>query len=261
MVGGMSLDPRVDIGHVHLKVADLDRSLAFYRDVLGFDVMQRHRRPGGVPLGRRLPPPPRPEHVGVARRSPPPPARPASTTPRSASPTGARSASARRVVEARRPARRRVRPRRLRGDLPPRPGRERRSSSTATAREEEWPRTADGGRGDAHRAARPAGSAERGGLTAKGYARGTGGRGGRAQARGARARRRRARAGAAPGGLRLDRGRARAALPAAGATSSIRTSCSLPDRRGASRRERSHRQSRYDLTRGVASERLSRATV
>ena len=37
----MSLDPRIDIGHVHLKVADIDRSLGFYRDVLGFDVMQR----------------------------------------------------------------------------------------------------------------------------------------------------------------------------------------------------------------------------
>src|SRR5580765_6644627 len=37
----MSLDPRVDIGHVHLKVADIDRSLGFYRDILGFDVMQR----------------------------------------------------------------------------------------------------------------------------------------------------------------------------------------------------------------------------
>ena len=36
-----SIDPRVDIGHVHLKVADLDRSLAFYRDVLGFEVTQR----------------------------------------------------------------------------------------------------------------------------------------------------------------------------------------------------------------------------
>ena len=31
----------VRIGHVHLKVADLERSLAFYRDVLGFEVMQR----------------------------------------------------------------------------------------------------------------------------------------------------------------------------------------------------------------------------
>jgi len=37
----VSLDPRVDIGHVHLKVADIDRALGFYRDVLGFDVTQR----------------------------------------------------------------------------------------------------------------------------------------------------------------------------------------------------------------------------
>jgi catechol 2,3-dioxygenase len=37
-----AIDPRVDIGHVHLKVADIDRALAFYRDVLGFEVMQRY---------------------------------------------------------------------------------------------------------------------------------------------------------------------------------------------------------------------------
>jgi catechol 2,3-dioxygenase len=36
-----SIDPGVDIGHVHLKVSDIDRALAFYRDVLGFDVTQR----------------------------------------------------------------------------------------------------------------------------------------------------------------------------------------------------------------------------
>src|SRR5579872_5273287 len=30
------------IGHVHLKVADLDRALAFYCGVLGFELMQRH---------------------------------------------------------------------------------------------------------------------------------------------------------------------------------------------------------------------------
>jgi catechol 2,3-dioxygenase len=35
------IDPRVRIGHVHLKVADLDRALRFYCDVLGFDLMQR----------------------------------------------------------------------------------------------------------------------------------------------------------------------------------------------------------------------------
>ncbi|MBE2185909.1 MAG: VOC family protein [Rhodothermales bacterium] len=39
-----SIDPRVRVGHVHLKVADLDRSTAFYRDVLGFDVMQHFGR-------------------------------------------------------------------------------------------------------------------------------------------------------------------------------------------------------------------------
>jgi catechol 2,3-dioxygenase len=32
----------VRIGHVHLKVADLDRALAFYCGVLGFDLMQRY---------------------------------------------------------------------------------------------------------------------------------------------------------------------------------------------------------------------------
>ena len=36
-----SIDPRVDIGHVHLKVADLERAVAFYCGVLGFELMQR----------------------------------------------------------------------------------------------------------------------------------------------------------------------------------------------------------------------------
>lgn len=35
------IDPRASIGHVHLKVADLDRAIAFYHGVLGFDVVQR----------------------------------------------------------------------------------------------------------------------------------------------------------------------------------------------------------------------------
>lgn len=35
------IDPRVDIGHVHLKVADLERALAFYCGVLGFELVQR----------------------------------------------------------------------------------------------------------------------------------------------------------------------------------------------------------------------------
>jgi catechol 2,3-dioxygenase len=36
------IDPGVEIGHVHLKVADLDRALAFYTGVLGFELMQRY---------------------------------------------------------------------------------------------------------------------------------------------------------------------------------------------------------------------------
>jgi catechol 2,3-dioxygenase len=35
------IDPRTDVGHVHLKVADLERALRFYRDVLGFELIQR----------------------------------------------------------------------------------------------------------------------------------------------------------------------------------------------------------------------------
>jgi catechol 2,3-dioxygenase len=37
----MPIDPRVDVGHVHLKVADIDRALDFWCGVLGFDLMQR----------------------------------------------------------------------------------------------------------------------------------------------------------------------------------------------------------------------------
>src|SRR5215218_9416050 len=36
-----TIDPGVDIGHVHLKVSDLDRAVDFYRDVLGFEEMAR----------------------------------------------------------------------------------------------------------------------------------------------------------------------------------------------------------------------------
>jgi catechol 2,3-dioxygenase len=39
-VGFCPMHPDTRIGHVHLKVADLDRAVAFYRDVLGFDVTQ-----------------------------------------------------------------------------------------------------------------------------------------------------------------------------------------------------------------------------
>lgn len=34
--------PYPSVGHVHLKVADLDRAIAFYRDILGFEVTARY---------------------------------------------------------------------------------------------------------------------------------------------------------------------------------------------------------------------------
>ncbi len=37
-----SVPDQTRIGHVHLKVADLERSLSFYRDLLGFKEMQRY---------------------------------------------------------------------------------------------------------------------------------------------------------------------------------------------------------------------------
>ena len=41
-----AIDPGTRIGHVHLKVADLDRALGFYGGVLGFEATQR--RPGSA---------------------------------------------------------------------------------------------------------------------------------------------------------------------------------------------------------------------
>lgn len=35
-----SIPPETRIGHIHLKVSDLERSLQFYRDLLGFEVQQ-----------------------------------------------------------------------------------------------------------------------------------------------------------------------------------------------------------------------------
>ena len=35
------IDAGVRIGHVHLKVSDLERAVAFYSDILGFEVTQR----------------------------------------------------------------------------------------------------------------------------------------------------------------------------------------------------------------------------
>jgi catechol 2,3-dioxygenase len=36
------LPSQTRIGHVHLKVSDLEKALSFYRDILGFELMQRY---------------------------------------------------------------------------------------------------------------------------------------------------------------------------------------------------------------------------
>jgi catechol 2,3-dioxygenase len=38
----MAIDPGVTIGHVHLKVADIERALGFYCGVLGFELVTRY---------------------------------------------------------------------------------------------------------------------------------------------------------------------------------------------------------------------------
>lgn len=74
----MSIHPKVTIGHVHLTVSDLERSLAFYRDLLGFEVTTHYGNSavflsaGGYHhhialntwAGRRATPPP-PGHTGL----------------------------------------------------------------------------------------------------------------------------------------------------------------------------------------------------
>src|SRR3954471_25004997 len=37
-----AIHPQARIGHVHLKVADLERAIGFYRGILGFELTQRH---------------------------------------------------------------------------------------------------------------------------------------------------------------------------------------------------------------------------
>jgi len=61
--GSRPIDARVDIGHVHLKVADLDRALGFYVGVLGLSLMQRGQC-GGVHQRGGLSPSHRLEHLG-----------------------------------------------------------------------------------------------------------------------------------------------------------------------------------------------------
>ena len=55
------------MGHVHLQVADIPSSVEFYRDLLGFGLMAEYGGAGGVPLGRRLPPPRGRQHLAQRR--------------------------------------------------------------------------------------------------------------------------------------------------------------------------------------------------
>ncbi|HWG55660.1 MAG TPA: VOC family protein [Gaiellaceae bacterium] len=68
----MAIDARVDIGHVHLKVADIDRALGFYCGVLGFELQQRWGQAAFVSAGGYH------HHIGLntwesAGGTPPPP--------------------------------------------------------------------------------------------------------------------------------------------------------------------------------------------
>ena len=66
------IDPRVDIGHVHLKVADLERALDFYCGVLGFELQQRMGNAAAFISAGGYP-----HHIGLntweSRGGPPPP--------------------------------------------------------------------------------------------------------------------------------------------------------------------------------------------
>ena len=138
------IDPGVDIGHVHLKVADLDRSLAFYRDVLGFEVQQRYGDQAAfISAGGYH------HHIGLNTweskgGSPPPPGTTGLYHVAIRYPSRAALADAlKRLVDAGVPDHRRLRPRRQRGDLPHDPD----GNGIELYRDrprEEWPRPPDG---------------------------------------------------------------------------------------------------------------------
>ncbi|SLN45888.1 Catechol-2,3-dioxygenase [Pseudoruegeria aquimaris] len=41
---GFTVHPATKVGHIHLRVSDLDRAIAFYSGLLGFQMMQRYGR-------------------------------------------------------------------------------------------------------------------------------------------------------------------------------------------------------------------------
>ena len=131
------------IGHVHLKVADLERALGFYRDVLGFKVQQRrgngaafvaaddYRRRIGLNPGRAgRPSAAAGHHRPLSHRDPVP----------DAAGAGRGAASG---AERGHSARRRQRPRRQRGAVSARP-RSERCRALLGPPEGGWPREADG---------------------------------------------------------------------------------------------------------------------
>ena len=129
------IDPGVDIGHVHLKVADIDRSLDFYCGVLGFELQQRFGDEAAfVSAGGYH------HHIGLNTwhskgGSPPPPGTTGLFHVAIRYPTRRALADAlRRLAEAGVAARRRLRPRGQRGALPRATPTATGSSSTGTGR-------------------------------------------------------------------------------------------------------------------------------
>ena len=123
------------IGHVHLKVADLDRALGFYCGVLGFEVMQRMGSAAAfISAGGYH------HHIGLNTWEskgghPPPPGTTGLFHTAILYPTAPALADAlHRVIAGRHPARRRQRPRRQRSALPARPRPERRRTLLGPAR-------------------------------------------------------------------------------------------------------------------------------
>lgn len=55
------------VGHIHLKVTNLEQSIAFYRDVLGFTLTQRYGDQAAFLSAGRLSSPYRSEHVALTR--------------------------------------------------------------------------------------------------------------------------------------------------------------------------------------------------
>ena len=122
-----SVAPGTRIGHVHLKVADLDRAIGFYAGVLGFELQQKFGDQAAFLSAGGYH-----HHIGLNTweslgGTPPPPGHTGLYHTAILYPTRADLADAlRRLNAAGHPPRRGVGPRRLGGALPARPRRQRR---------------------------------------------------------------------------------------------------------------------------------------